>query len=333
MPHGKRLNDIEKAKILTLRENTNLPVYKIAQKVERSEYVVRIFLKNPANYGKKVSTGRRPIVTPAQKRLLIRNAANSLSSAADLKFEYQIPVSTRRVQQILSESKRLKYKKMVCKPLLSKRNIEARRTFADQHVFWQSEWRKIIFSDEKKFNFDGPDGFAYYWHDLRTQPRIFSKRQSGGGSVMIWAAIGYNGRTDMTFIYTRMNAGAYQRMIALHLPSCGTDLAGSNWRFQQDNAPVHVARSTLAFFKQTKIDILEKWPPKSADMNIIENVWSILARKVYKNGRQYNNKTELMESIVKSWYEIPQSDIQSLYDSLPRRIQELSDKKGKETRY
>lgn len=99
-----------------------------------------------------------------------------------------------------------------------------------------------FFPTRKKFNLDGPDGWACYWHDLRNEEIIFSKRQSGGGSVMIWGAIGYQNKSDLTFVDTRMKAVDYQRMIALHLPAYGDYLAGPGWKFQQDNAPVHVAR-------------------------------------------------------------------------------------------
>lgn len=135
------------------------------------------------------------------------------------------------------------------KPKLSPANIAARLKFADEHIHWTNEWRKIIFSVEKKFNLDGPDGFAYYWHDLRTEKKIFSKRQSGGGgSVMVWGAIGYLKRMPLSYIDTRMNAVQYQNMVLPHFTAYGYECAGIGWKFQQDNAPIHVARSTLANF-------------------------------------------------------------------------------------
>jgi len=42
----------------------------------------------------------------------------------------------------------------------------------------------VLFSDEKKFSLDGPDGLNHYWHDLRKEPLTFSRRNFGGGSVM-----------------------------------------------------------------------------------------------------------------------------------------------------
>ncbi|CAF4303451.1 unnamed protein product, partial [Rotaria magnacalcarata] len=56
---------------------------------------------------------------------------------------------------------------------------------------WNNEWHKAVWPDEKKINLDGPDGFSYYWHDLRKEEEIFSTRSLGGGSVMIWASFGW----------------------------------------------------------------------------------------------------------------------------------------------
>ena len=63
------------------------------------------------------------------------------------------------------------------------------------HKLARVEWAKtmlsnrdgnIIFSDEQKFNLDGPDGHQFYWHDLRLEKETFFSRNHGAGSVMIW---------------------------------------------------------------------------------------------------------------------------------------------------
>uniref|UniRef100_A0A1I7X955 Reverse transcriptase n=1 Tax=Heterorhabditis bacteriophora TaxID=37862 RepID=A0A1I7X955_HETBA len=46
------------------------------------------------------------------------------------------------------------------------------------------DWEKVIFSDEKKLNLDGPDACHSYWRDLYKKLQYFSTRNFGGGSPM-----------------------------------------------------------------------------------------------------------------------------------------------------
>ena len=61
----------------------------------------------------------------------------------------------------------------------------------------QMDWRSVCFTDEKKFNLDGPDCCNYYWYHLGTDTKIQPSRQARGGSIMVWGGICCNNKTDL----------------------------------------------------------------------------------------------------------------------------------------
>ena len=64
--------------------------------------------------------------------------------------------------------------------------------------------------------------------------------------------------------------------------------------FQQDNASVHVRRQAKRWLSSKNIEVLE-WSACSPDQNEIENIWGILARKIYADNRQYK------EAVIDAW--------------------------------
>ena len=59
---------------------------------------------------------------------------------------------------------------------------------ATETVSWGIEWEKVIYSDDKKFDMDGPDGWCRYWRDFRKDEKHLSRKHTGAGGMMIWAA-------------------------------------------------------------------------------------------------------------------------------------------------
>jgi hypothetical protein len=102
--------------------------------------------------------------------------------------------------------------------------------------------------------------------------------------------------------------------------------------FQQDNASIHGSKLTAQWFQLMEIKLLS-WSSRSPDLNPIENLWEILASKVYANGRQFASVEELKARIKTCWEEIEVTMIKELVESMPKRIFEVIKSHGGQTKY
>lgn len=332
MGRGNRLSSFEMGQIMAYK-NRGLQKTEISRLVKRSRKVVSNYLENPANYGAKKSPGRPALLTPKDQRRILRLASNEQVSANALKEAIGTQASRRTVSRYLNKCPHIQRQKMKVKPPpLTEEHKQERLKFARNHMSWTTKWSSVVFSDEKKFNLDGPDGWNYYWHDLRKEPKYHKKRIQGGGSVMVWGAFGSNGKMELAFVDGRMDSPKYQAMLDTYLVPFGPIIGGQNWIFQQDNAPCHASKSTIEWFQGRNSRLL-KWPSRSPDLDPIENLWGILVRTIYTNGRQFEDVRTLKQAILDAWEKLPLETLKKLVNSMQDRMFEVILKKGGATKY
>lgn len=164
-------------------------------------------------------------------------------------------------------------------------------------AFSLEQWKRTIFSHEKKLNLDGPDGFPYYWHDVRKKEVVFSNRPNGRDLVMLWSACFFYGLSNLVFCKGNMNSKKYFKLLEKEMLLFAAETSGEYFTFQKDGASLYRSDYTTQWLKDRNVDVL-LWPAKSSDLNIIKIFWRLLARRVYANERQCADVGTLSEVVV-----------------------------------
>uniref|UniRef100_H3H1V8 Tc3 transposase DNA binding domain-containing protein n=1 Tax=Phytophthora ramorum TaxID=164328 RepID=H3H1V8_PHYRM len=179
MGRGKALTNQEYWWIIGLHDG-GVSLHDISRKTGRSRTCVRRAIKTERGPQTdsgcdKPRAGRRLALTEREVRVLVRTAASGEHFAAELKTKLAIKASVRTIQRMLQRVDHLVYTKMDRTLPLTAAHKAARMAWAEEHIL-------------------NPDGFKYYWRDMRRPAQSFVRCQNGGGSVMVWGAFSAQAR-------------------------------------------------------------------------------------------------------------------------------------------
>ena len=148
--------------------------------------------------------------------------------------------------------------------------------------------------------------------------------------IMIWGCVSCFGVGTLASVDGNINSVKYQEILDdnLWLVLVHHFLDG-NCIFQDDNAPVHRSHSTREFIHRNGIKTMS-WPAQSPDINIIENLWLFIKRKLQSRVYIIKSKDDLFTEVQQIWMNITPDIVKCLYRFIPRRILRL---KGHLTQY
>jgi hypothetical protein len=195
------------------------------------------------------------------------------------------------------------------------------------------DWKKVLWSDESKFNMVSSDGKGYVRRPInkRFDPKYTKGTvKFGGGNIMVWGCFSWYGLGPIRLVTGRMEQIQYREILSgTMLPFARANM-GRNWCFQHDNDPKHKAKTVTRWLETNRISVLQ-WPAQSPDLNPIENLWCETERRL--GGRKFNNEDSLFNAVRKAWLEIPKERLERLVESMPRRCRAVIESRGYATKY
>lgn len=171
----------------------------------------------------------------------------------------------------------------------------------------------IWFTDEKVFtvappvNLQNDRVYAADGTRKKNMPaeRLLKTRSHFSKSLMVSVGVSTLGCTDLIFVEPGVKVnGAYYRdvLLAQHMLPAIKHVSGGYFTFQQDSAPAHRARETIALLSRETPDFIspQLWPPNSPDLNPVDyQIWSVLEERVYRS--RIRDIDHLRARLVEEW--------------------------------
>lgn len=197
-----------------------------------------------------------------------------------------------------------------------------------------SFWKSVVLADESKFNLFRSDGKSCVWRRPNTalQPRnLRSTVKHGGGSVMVWACMSYSGVGNLTFIDGNMDKKMYLDLLKDNLVQ-SPDKMGirDSFRFYQDNDPKQTSGIVKTWLIWNCPHVVQT-PAQSPDLNVIENLWSVLENKI--RNHNISNVSDLKRALQEEWDKISSDYTAKLVESMNSLLKAVLNQKGYSTKY
>lgn len=302
----------------------------IASKFKISRFSARTLCTYSTKPTKKKTGPKRKIDKKISLRIKREIATLNLSkcrvTSKKIRDNLKINACLRTVQIHLKKAQYL-YKKATKSIALTREHKEKRVLAITTWIQSNVNWSKVIFSDEKRFSFDGPDNWSSYVPKNKTLMRY--RRPCGGGSVMVWMMLMPNGLLSYKIIDGTFNSMKYIELLCKFVVPIMKLNFSKDFVFQEDNSPVHKSKIVREFFDKSNIAILD-WPAKSPDISIIEDVWRYISDKVY-DGPIYSNKQSLKDAIKNAIFDLNTNGrhrLLNLYADIRPRLCKVLTKNG-----
>jgi hypothetical protein len=235
-------------------------------------------------------------------------------------------VSNRTVRRALHSVPTLRLVHPRQRPFLSKHHLRQRYQWAQAALARRIDWTKVFFVDEKIWQLDGPVRRFKVWHDKRDAPPLLPRTGTRNRAIAVWGAFSLNAVPSLVRVPAHLNSEQYCDITARHLVP---KMPRKHRVLYHDRLTAHCSKATNAWMKDHGIRA-NLFPAKAADLNPIENLWSIVSHRVFSGTRTYVREDDLVTAIEAAWTSIQKDRAlrSRLIDTMQRRLTQVVQRKG-----
>ncbi|GFT21733.1 transposable element Tcb1 transposase [Trichonephila clavipes] len=165
---------------------------------------------------------------------------------------------------------------------------------------WVEEWNEVVLTDKSRVCLQHHDGRIRVWKHRgeRMLNSCFMHRHTGPSpGVIVWGGIRYHSRTPLVSIAGTLNSQRYISQV-LEPPVCD-----------------------VPRLESTSLEIeLLPWPDLTPDLSPIDNMRFMVAQRLTQITPLAVTPDQLWQRVEAAWSAVPQEHIQSLFESMPRRV-------------
>lgn len=322
----------EKIKMIELKAKGN-SIVTICEEIGRSEKTVRRWLSrwtDEQSIDTRPRSGRKRKLTHLEEaKMLVYLQTHSTATIREIKSELGLNCCLKTIDNYLKEDKVHSFKAPL-KPSHFPIHLKARLTFSKFMKRWNySNWSRVVFSDESSFR-NHRSCARKVWRFRGVDCPVSASRFAATREIRInvWGAISKEGFVSIKRVSNNFDGLQYLETISDVLPAYFQRHLDAVW--MQDNASIHRTSNIIEFFELHDIPKL-MWPARSPDLNVIENIWGIMTRKLDSFVDKFGEATseeQLWQRVKQCASEIPASTFENLYLSLPNRIKQVIEKKA-----
>ena len=264
-------------------------------------------------------------------QVVLYAASHPFDSLAAIKNLFNLPYHLSSISMMLIKFGLRSYVAKLKNPLVMATKRK-RINFANRNR--NLDFDQVVFTDEKTVQnfFNGKVRVRRLRGEGWEDRNVVTVNQQRNCKVNLWGFISKE-KCQLFWVDDKYKSVAYKKdMEERFLPAISEKK--TKFIFMQDNASIHKELNVMSFFQDANINVLD-WPPRSPDLNPIENIWAEMQRlvniKLLEN--RINTPNLLFDACEECFSIACRKNVDKLYESVPRRLTQVIVNGGNRTRY